>query len=110
MKVRIDIEVKPEEIRTLIGLPDVSALSDDLIQYMREKAAQGVDGFEPMTLLRQVSRESLNTASSMQKILARGFGRFAGGGEVPDPEAGVPPTPEKPPRRPASRPEPDEPE
>lgn len=78
MKISIDIKVKPEEVRTLIGLPDIAGLQDDMVQFIREKMAAGVDGFEPMTLMKQMVPYSLQTAESLQKTFLKGFKRFTG--------------------------------
>lgn len=76
MKIKIDVEVTPQEFRTLIGLPDVAGLQEDVIEYIREKMAQGVDGFEAIALLKQLVPEGAKTAASLQKMLARGFGKI----------------------------------
>lgn len=93
MKIRIDIKVKPEEVRTLIGLPDVAGLQEDMIQYIREKMAAGVDGFEPLTLMKQMVPVSIQTAEGLQKAFMKGFKRFAGDEEEVEAE------PKKKPRR-----------
>lgn len=86
MKIRIDIKVKPEEVRTLIGLPDVAALQDDIVQYVREKMAAGVDGFEPLTLMKQMVPVSIQTAEGLQKAFMKGFSKVAGGTEEAEEE------------------------
>jgi hypothetical protein len=86
VKIRIDIKVKPEEVRTLIGLPDIAGLQDDMIQYIREKMAAGVEGFEPLTLMKQMVPVSIQTAEGLQKAFMKGFKRFAGD-EADDQEA-----------------------
>lgn len=92
MKIRIDIKVKPEEVRTLIGLPDVAALQEDIVQYVREKMAAGVDGFEPLTLMKQMVPVSIQTAEGLQKAFMKGFKIFSGDEAEAEPE-------EKKPRR-----------
>ena len=86
MKIRIDIKVKPEEVRTLIGLPDVAGLQEDMIQYIREKMAAGVDGFEPLTLMKQMVPVSIQTAEGLQKAFMKGFSKVAGGKDEADDE------------------------
>ncbi len=86
MKIRIDIKVKPEEVRTLIGLQDVAGLQEDMIQYIREKMAAGVDGFEPLTLMKQMVPVSIQTAEGLQKAFMKGFSKVAGGKEEADEE------------------------
>jgi hypothetical protein len=42
MKVTFDIDLTPEEARTLLGLPDVSALHDIYLDRMKTLISQGV--------------------------------------------------------------------
>lgn len=52
MKVRIEIELNPEEFRQLLGLPDIVGIQEDLVRYARDKLAQSSDSFDPVTFLR----------------------------------------------------------
>lgn len=52
MKVRIEIELSPEEFRQLLGLPDIVGIQEDLVRYARDKLAQSSDNFDPVTFLR----------------------------------------------------------
>jgi len=52
MKVRIEIELNPEEFRQLLGLPDIVGIQEDLVRYARDKLAQSSDTFDPVTFLR----------------------------------------------------------
>ncbi len=53
MKVRIEIELNPEEFRQLLGLPDIVGIQEDLVRYARDKLAQSSDTFDPVTFLRE---------------------------------------------------------
>jgi hypothetical protein len=46
MNIKIDIELTPQELRQFIGLPDVAGLQDDMIQFVREKVARGVENVD----------------------------------------------------------------
>ena len=37
MQIRIEIDVKPEELRRFLGLPDVAGLQEDVIAFLRDK-------------------------------------------------------------------------
>ncbi|TXH06367.1 MAG: hypothetical protein E6R07_00835 [Nevskiaceae bacterium] len=37
MQIKIEIDVKPEELRRFLGLPDVSGLQDEIIAFLRDK-------------------------------------------------------------------------
>ncbi|MDX1495987.1 MAG: DUF6489 family protein [Salinisphaeraceae bacterium] len=47
MIIKIEIDVKPEELRRFLGLPDVGGLQEDMVHYLRDKVATSVDGFDP---------------------------------------------------------------
>lgn len=47
MQIRIEIDVKPEELRRFLGLPDVAGLQDDLVQFVRDKVGQVNENFNP---------------------------------------------------------------
>jgi hypothetical protein len=43
MNIKIDIELTPQELRQFIGLPDVAGLQDDMIHFVRDKVARGIE-------------------------------------------------------------------
>ena len=46
MQIKIEIDVRPDELRRFIGLPDVAGLQDDVIQFVREKLHQAGENFD----------------------------------------------------------------
>ena len=53
MIIKIEIDVKPEELRRFLGLPDVGGLQEDMIHYVRDKMATSVDGFDPAEFIKE---------------------------------------------------------
>lgn len=51
MKINIDIEMTPEEMRRLFGLPDLQAFHDQWLADLRERMTQGADGYDPTKLM-----------------------------------------------------------
>lgn len=43
MQIKIEIDVKPEELRRFLGLPDVGALQDDIVEFLRDKVGEVAD-------------------------------------------------------------------
>ncbi|MGH8456760.1 MAG: DUF6489 family protein [Stenotrophobium sp.] len=43
MQIKIEIDVKPEELRRFLGLPDVSGLQEEIIAFLREKVGAAAD-------------------------------------------------------------------
>ncbi len=52
MKITINLDVTPEEMRKMLGLPDVQEFQTDLLQRVRDQVEAGAEGYEPMTLLK----------------------------------------------------------
>jgi len=46
MQIKIEVDVRPDELRRFVGLPDVAGLQDDVIHFVREKLAQASDSFD----------------------------------------------------------------
>lgn len=55
MKIHIQIDATPAEIRQFLGLPDVAGLQEDMIEYVRERVARGAENFDPAELLRETT-------------------------------------------------------
>ncbi|MDN5862135.1 MAG: hypothetical protein L0H19_01665 [Salinisphaera sp.] len=55
MKINIQIDVTPAELRQFLGLPDVAGLQEDMIEYVRERVARGAENFDPADLLRETT-------------------------------------------------------
>ena len=53
MKVNIEIECTPEEARSFLGLPDVTALNESLMAEMQKRAEANMDQLDPEVLMRQ---------------------------------------------------------
>jgi len=95
MQIRIEIDVKPEELRRFLGLPDVAGLQEDVIQFLREKVGAASESFDPATFVRD-NLQTLRRSAAWQKIVASTkIARSA------EPAAKPAPTKRKPRREPA---------
>ncbi|MCW8885786.1 MAG: DUF6489 family protein [Motiliproteus sp.] len=52
MKITVNLDLTPEEMRKMLGLPDVHDFQNELLQHVREQVEAGAEGYEPMTLLK----------------------------------------------------------
>ena len=50
MNIKIDIDVTPEEMRRLMGLPDVQPFHEELMNKLREQLQMGAEGYDPLTM------------------------------------------------------------
>jgi len=70
MQIKIEIDVKPEELRRFLGLPDVAGLQDDVLQFLREKVGQVNDNFNPTDFVKG-NLELLKQSPALKRLLAR---------------------------------------
>ncbi|KOR29517.1 hypothetical protein TI04_08440 [Achromatium sp. WMS2] len=80
MKFKIDVEITPEEVRRLMGLPDVQAFHEEILAQIRSQMAAGADGYDPKTLMRPF----VNQATASMEMFQRLFGGMLGAGITKD--------------------------
>jgi hypothetical protein len=71
MKVRLEFDISPKEIRQVLGLPDVEQLQAEVIAAIRDRMVAGVEGFDPLSLMRSLFSlaQSFPGFESLQKLL-----------------------------------------
>jgi hypothetical protein len=67
MKIKLDIDATPQELRTFFGLPDVEALQKEMMEQIRIKMLEGVEGFDPMSIMKPLMPEHLQSMTALQK-------------------------------------------
>jgi hypothetical protein len=68
MQIKVEVDVRPEELRRFLGLPDVAGLQEDLIQFLREKVAKAAENFDPVSLIRDTLKP-LGRGRALLKLL-----------------------------------------
>jgi hypothetical protein len=72
LKIRIELEVGPTELREFLGLPDVAGVQqealDALVHKLRSGAATGADA---IAILRSMVPESLTSLGEWQRLIGR---------------------------------------
>lgn len=74
MKINIEIDVTPAELRQFLGLPDVAGLQEDMIEYVRDRVARGTESFDPGDLLRESTAWGNKTLQRLFSMAATRFG------------------------------------
>jgi len=76
MKIHLDIDVTPEELRRFLGLPDVQPVNEELVRRMREHVAQGMDPAQMGALVQSMVTGGMQSMDAVQRmmseLLARG--------------------------------------
>ncbi len=68
MQIKIEIDVKPEELRRFIGLPDVAGLQEDLINFVRSKVGSAAENFDPASFVRS-NLETLRKSRAWRRLM-----------------------------------------
>lgn len=71
MKATIEIDATPQEMRELLGLPDVQGLQQELIEKVREKMLLSIESNDlaELTKLYMPMPEQLVAMESLQKTM-----------------------------------------
>ena len=77
MKIKLDLDATPEELRRFFGLPDVTPLQEEMMEKIREKMLEGAEGFDPATLLSPGLPEHLKSLEALQKQFWQAFAQPA---------------------------------
>ncbi|WP_249977111.1 hypothetical protein [Vreelandella olivaria] len=71
MKINIEFDLTPDEFRQSLGLPDVEAFQQSLLENIQRQMESGVDGYDPMSLMRPFLQQPM-----MQQGLSQGLANF----------------------------------
>ena len=66
MKIRLDVEATPQELRVFFGLPDVEAFQQELLDQLRRNMQAGMEGFDPATFMAPFLPAHLRNLEALQ--------------------------------------------
>ncbi len=67
MKIKFDIDATPQELRTFFGLPDVESIQKEMLEQIRKKMLDGDEGFDPISLMKTLLPEHMQSMGVLQK-------------------------------------------
>lgn len=79
--MKISIDMTPEEMRTLMGWPDVQGLQQEMIEKIREQMDAGAEGYDPLSLMQPFFAQSASSMESFQKMIGNMMSTYARKGE-----------------------------
>ena len=68
MKINLDIECTPEELRGFFGLPDVKSMQEQLLKEVEERLRANVKALDPETMLKTWLPAGLKGFEQLQEI------------------------------------------
>lgn len=78
MNVQVNIDMTPEELRRLMGLPDVQEFNQKVMEQMLQKMQEGAEGFDPTSIFTSSIGGNVDVMKSWMNL----FGNFASGKSV----------------------------
>lgn len=81
MKISVDIDCTPQELRRFFGLPDVESLQADMITRMKDQMDKGLS---PQDMERLMKNWMTGAASGMEQFQAMFQAALSGGGGKAD--------------------------
>jgi hypothetical protein len=74
MKMTIEVDCSPEEARRFLGLPDVSALNDHLVDEMRKRIDANMALISPDELVKNWMAFGVGAQEQFRKLMEAGLG------------------------------------
>jgi hypothetical protein len=74
MKIKLDIDCTPEELRGFFGLPDVKPMQDELMREVAERLRANVKALDPETMLKTWLPAGLKGFEQLQEMFLSQMG------------------------------------
>ena len=74
MNIKLDIDITPEEMRRLVGLPDVQPFHEELMDKLREQMHAGAEGYDPLTLFKPYMGPAVSSMEMFQRFMGSVMG------------------------------------
>jgi len=73
MKIEIEIDVSPEEMRRFFGLPDVKPFQDAVLEKLEQSIETGASELDPARLMQAFLAPTSSTMEAMQNTFWQAF-------------------------------------
>jgi len=79
MKIKLDIDCTPEELRGFFGLPDIKPMQEQLLKEVEERMRAGVKALDPEMMLKTWLPAGLQGFEKLQEIFLNQMGGSGAG-------------------------------
>jgi hypothetical protein len=73
MNIKLDLDASPEELRRFFGLPDLQPLQQEMLEKVREKMLAGIEGYDPLSLMKPFLPEHMQSLEALQRQFWQGL-------------------------------------
>jgi hypothetical protein len=78
MKISVDVDCTPEELRDFFGLPEVKPMQEELMKEVAERVRAGVKALDPETMLKTLLPVGMEGFKQFQDMFFNQMGGGAG--------------------------------
>lgn len=75
MNITVNVDMTPEELRRVMGLPDVQEFNREVMAQMLKKMQEGAEGFDSMVFFKPGVAGNTDVFKQWMEL----FGKFGGG-------------------------------
>ena len=79
MKIKLDIDCTPEELRSFFGLPDVRPMQEELLKEVEERLRANLKALDPETMLKTWLPAGLKGFEQLQEMFMSQMAGRSGG-------------------------------
>jgi Family of unknown function (DUF6489) len=73
MKISVEVDATPQEVREFFGLPDVQSLQREILDKIREDMTKGVSNLDAFNLMKPYFPAHMQSMESLQKAFWNAF-------------------------------------
>ena len=81
MKIKLDIDCTPEELRSFFGLPEIRPMQEALLKDVEERMRAGLKTLDPETMLKTWLPAGLKGFEQLQEMFMSQMAGRPGGGK-----------------------------
>lgn len=89
MKIHIEFDVTPAELRQFFGLPNVQPLQEEMLRSFGRQMQSGIEGFDPVQMMRPFVTPDPAGMEAMQRAFLNTLSTFAPGSDLPRAQQGA---------------------
>ena len=75
MKIKLDIDCTPEEVREFFGLPRVKPIQEELLKEVQERLRANIKAMDPEAMLKTWLPATIQGFEQLQEMFLRQMGR-----------------------------------
>jgi hypothetical protein len=75
MKIKLDIDCTPEEVREFFGLPRIKPVQEELLKEVQERLRANIKAMDPEAMLKTWLPVTIQGFEQLQEMFVRQMGR-----------------------------------